>query len=138
MQMFLTFFDDGDYIDDVDEEADILNKPPPQIINIATNGEEVEVAAANHLELSTAASHERRTSGASSGHLSILASISVAQSKAKTRQNIICSTIETVTSSNNNFFAAFLQQQQMAEDYKVQQHQLDREKELDARRSSMR
>jgi len=48
----------------------------------------------NQQQLLTAASNSNRwNSAGSSGHFSTLASLSVAQSKARTRQNVICSAI---------------------------------------------
>jgi hypothetical protein len=52
-----------------------------------------------------------------------------AASKARTRQNIICSTIDTVTFSNNNAFAAFLQQKQLLEEFELKQLRLEWEDE---------
>jgi hypothetical protein len=69
----------------------------------------------------------------SSGPLSTLVSVSVAQTKARTRQNVITSAIETATSTNQNAFAVFLQQKQMSEEYELRQCHLERE-EARARR----
>jgi len=70
---------------------------------------------------------ERRNSGGSSGPLSTLASVSASQSRARTRQNVISSAIETATSSNNNAFAAFLQHKQMSEEFELRQRCRERE-----------
>jgi hypothetical protein len=71
----------------------------------------------------------RDRTATSSNDLSTLASVSIAQSTAKTRHKVICSVIDMATSSNNNAFAPFLQRRQMAEDLELNQRQLDQEEE---------
>jgi hypothetical protein len=65
------------------------------------------------------------TDASSSGHLATLASGSVAQSKAQTRQSMKSSAIENSTTANNSLFATFLQRKQMAEDFELRQHQIN-------------
>jgi len=77
--------------------------------------------------VTTASNRERRASAASSGHLSTLASVSVVNNRARTRQNVLSSAIESATTANNSAFAAFLQQKQMQEDFELRQRQIERE-----------
>jgi hypothetical protein len=144
--------DDDDYEEDYEEGVHLHNNPPPQEITVSTNQEaavvtqleqpetlnnqqQLDTTAVNHQQqfTTTASSHDRRASVASSSHLSTVASGSVAQSKARTRQNVISSAIENATTANNSAFAAFLQQKQIAEDFELRQRQIERE-EARARR----
>jgi hypothetical protein len=147
------FFDDGEEFDEeLDDEDEVLNNNPPHEITVATN--EVAIVTQperndeqlNNLQPTVGAAlnqqplvpsqqqtvsggsiHERRNSGGSSGPLSTLASVSASQSRARTRQNVISSAIETATSSNNNAFAAFLQHRQMSEEFELRQRRVERE-----------
>jgi hypothetical protein len=126
------FFDDGDEFDEDFEDGDevVLNNNPPHEITVATNKvaiitqqecndeqlnnqqQMVGTAVSQQQTVPTGSYCDRRSSGGSSGPLSTLASVSASQTRARTRQNMISSAIETATSSNNNAFAALLQQRQ--------------------------
>jgi len=98
------------------QEITVSNNPPAAII---TQPEQPE-ALNNQQQLGTAATtRERRASAASSGHLSTLASVSVAQTRARTRQNVISSAIDNATTANNSAFSTFLQQKQMQEEFEL-------------------
>jgi len=71
---------------------------PLQEISVASMQQDVEAAVITQLEQGD------------ENELNNQQQLVTAASKARTRQNIICSTIDTVTFSNNNAFAAFLQQ----------------------------
>jgi len=108
-------------LEEEEEEEGVHNNLPPQEITVSTNPQaaiitqpEQPEALNNQQQLGTAAtSRERRASAASSGHLLTLASVSVAQNRARTRQNVISSAIDNVTTANNSAFSAFLQQKQI-------------------------
>jgi len=110
-----------DLEEEEEEEEGVHNNLPPQEITVSTNPPaaiitqpEQPEALNNQQQLGTAATtRERRASAASSGHLSTLASVSVAQNRARTRQNVISSAIDNVTSANNSAISAFLQQKQI-------------------------
>jgi hypothetical protein len=140
--------DDENYEEGVDQRKNL----PPQEITVSTNQEaavvmqleqpetlnnqqQLDTTAVNQQQqfITTASSHDRRASAASSGHLSTLASGSVAQSKARTRQNVISSAVENATTASNTAFAAFLQHKQMTEDFELRQRRIERE-EARARR----
>jgi hypothetical protein len=141
------FFDDGEEFDKELEDGDeVLDNNPPHEITVATNKVAIVTQPERNDEqlnnqqptVGTAVSQQqtvrsqqqtvsggsygdRRNSGGSSGPLSTLASVSASQTRARTRQNVITSAIETATSSNNNAFAAFLQQRQMSEEFELRQ-----------------
>jgi len=123
---------------DEEEEEDLLDvSRPPQQITVAseaaviTQMTQLEGEPLNNQQQQDSAvtQRERRASAASSGPLSTLASVSVAQSKGRTRQNIIVSAIDSATSSSNNTFAALLQQRQLSEEFEMRQRRLEREEE---------
>jgi len=120
----------------------VNNNLPPQEITVSTNPpaaiitqpEQPAEALNNQQQLGTAATtRERRASAASGGHLSTLASVSVAQNRARTRQNVISSAIDSATTANNSVFSTFLQQKQMQEEFELRQRRIERE-EARARR----
>jgi hypothetical protein len=127
-----------------EEEEGVNNNLPPQEITVSTNPPAAIItqpkqpeALNNQQQLGkTATTRERRASAASSGHLSTLASVSVAQNRARTRQNIISSAIDNATTANNSAFSAFHQQKQMQEEFELWQHQIERE-EARARREEV-
>jgi hypothetical protein len=129
-----------------EEEEDLLDvSRPPQQITVAskaaviTQMTQLEGEPLNNQQQQDSAvtQRERRASAASSGPLSTLASVSVAQTKGWTRQNIIVSAIDSATSSSNNTFAALLQQRQLSEEFEMRQRRLEREEER-ARREEER
>jgi len=140
-------FDDEEEEEEEEEEEGVNNNLPPQEIIISTNPEAAiithpeqpetlnnqqqlgTIASLNNPQqlVTTATSCERWASAASSGHLSTLASVSVAQSRARTRQNVIISAIESATTANNSAFSAFLQQKQMQDDFELRQRQIEHE-----------
>jgi hypothetical protein len=107
----------------------------PNEITVSTNQEAAVITQPEQPEthnnqqqsVTTATHRDRRASGGSSGHLSTLASVSVTQSKARTRQNVISSAIETTTTANNGAFAALLYQKQMSEEFEARQRRIERE-----------
>jgi hypothetical protein len=145
--MFLIFFDEGEkFDDDLDDAVEAEDNNLPRQITVVTNevpvvtqpdqplnNQQQLVPAAEAQQQLVATASNRRNSATSSGPLSTLASMSVAQTKARTRQNVITSAIETATSTNQNAFSAFLQQKQMSEEYELRQCHLERE-EARARR----
>jgi hypothetical protein len=128
-------------LEEEEEEEGVNNNLPPQEITVSTNPPaaiitqpEQPEALNNQQQLGTAATtRERRASAASSGHLSTLASVSVAQNRARTRQNVISSAIDSATTANNSVFSTFLQQKQMQEEFELRQRRIERE-EARARR----
>jgi len=124
MRMFLIFFDEGEeFDDDLEDAVEAQDNNMPRQITVVTNevpvvmqpdqplnNQQQLVPAAKAQRQLVAAASNRRNSATSSGPLSTLASVSVAQTEAWTRQNVITSAIETATSANQNAFAAFLQQ----------------------------
>jgi hypothetical protein len=131
MRTFLIFFDEGEeYDDDLDDAVEAEENNLPRQITVVTtevpvvtqpdqplNNQQQLVPPAAAQQQFVATASNRRNSATSSGPLSTLASVSVAQTKARTRQNVITSAIETATSTNQNAFAAFLQQKQMSEEF---------------------
>jgi hypothetical protein len=132
------FFDNGDEFDEDFEDGDeVLDNSPPHEITVATNEvaiitqperndeqlnnqqQMVGTVISQQLMVPGGSNHDRHNSGGSSGPLSTLASVSASQTRARTRQNVISSAIETATSSNNNAFTAFLQQRQMSEEFEL-------------------
>jgi hypothetical protein len=87
--------------------------------------------------VTTATNRERLASAASSGHLSTLASVSVAQNRARTRQNVISSAIDSATTANNSAFSVFLQQKQMQEDFELRQRQIEHEEARTRRKEEL-
>jgi hypothetical protein len=116
----------SDFFEEEEEEEEeyILGTVMPNKITVSTNQEAAVITQPEQPEthnnqqqlVTTATQRDRQASGGSSGHLSTLASISVAQSKARTRQNVISSAIKSATTANNVAFAALLQQKQMSEE----------------------
>jgi hypothetical protein len=118
------FFDEGEeFDDDLEDAVEAQDNNMPRQITVVTNevpvvmqpdqplnNQQQLVPAAKAQRQLVAAASNRRNSATSSGPLSTLASVSVAQTEAWTRQNVITSAIETATSANQNAFAAFLQQ----------------------------
>jgi hypothetical protein len=110
-----------------EEEEGVNNNLPSQEITMSTNPPAAIIAQPEQPEtlnnqqqlVTTTSNRERRASAASSGHLSTLASVSVAQNRARTRQNVISSAIDSATTANNSVFSAFLQQKQMQEEFKL-------------------
>jgi len=109
------FFDEGEeFDDDLEDAVEAQDNNMPRQITAVTNEapvvtqpdqplnnqqQLVPAAEAQQQQLVATASN-RRSSATSSGPLSTLASVSVAQTKARTRQNVITSAIETATSVN--------------------------------------
>jgi hypothetical protein len=117
-----------------------VSRPPQQIAvageaAVITQMTQIEGEALNNQQQQDSAvtQRDRRASAASSGPLSTLASVSVAQSKGRTRQNVIVSAIDSATSSSNNTFAALLQQRQLSEEFEMRQRRLEREEERQRR-----
>jgi len=116
-----------EYDKEEEEEEGVNNNLPSQEITVSTNPPAAIIAQPEQPEtlnnqqqlVTTASNRERRASAASSGHLSTLASVSVAQNRARTRQNVISSAIDSATTANNSVFSAFLQQKQMQEEFKL-------------------
>jgi len=139
----ITDADLSDFFEEEEEEEEeyILGTVMPNKITVSTNQEAAVITQPEQPEthnnqqqlVTTATQRDRRASGGSSGHLSTLASVSVAQSKARTRQNVISSAIETATTANNAAFASLLQQKQMSEEFEARQRRIERE-EARARR----
>jgi hypothetical protein len=135
------FFDEGEkFDDDLDDVVEAEDNNLPRQITVVMNevpvvtqpdqplnNQQQLVPAAEAQQQLVATTSNRRNSVTSSGPLSTLVSVSVAQTKARTRQNVITSAIETATSTNQNAFSAFLQQKQMSEEYELRQHRLERE-----------
>ena len=130
--------DVSDCFDEEEEDDDLLDVSwPPQQITVASEATvitqmtqlEGEPLNNQQQQVSAVTQRERRASGASSGPLSTLASVSVAQSKGRTRQNVIVSAIDSATSSSNNTFAALLQQRPITEEFEMRQQHLEREEE---------
>jgi hypothetical protein len=134
------FFDEGEeFDDDLEDAVEAQDNNMPRQITAVTNeapvvtqpdqplnNQQELVPAAEAQQQLVATASNRRNSATSSGPLSTLASVSVAQTKARTRQNVIMSAIETATSDNQNAFAAFLQQKHMSEEYELCQLHLER------------
>jgi len=134
--------DVSDCFEEEEEDDDMLDvSRPPQQIAVAgeaaviTQMTQIEGEALNNQQQQDSAvtQRDRRASAASSGPLSTLASVSVAQSKGRTRQNVIVSAIDSATSSSNNTFAALLQQRQLSEEFEMRQRRLEREEERQRR-----
>jgi len=134
--------EDDDLLDDVGvhnnwPHQQVTVSRPPQQITVASEAAvitqmtqmEAEPLNNQQQQVSAVTQRERRASGASSGPLSTLASVSVAQSKGRTRQNVIVSAIDSATSSSNNTLAALLQQRQLSEEFEMRQQRLEREEE---------
>jgi hypothetical protein len=128
----------SDCFDEEEEDDDLLDvSRPPQQITVASEAAvitqmtqlEGEPLNNQQQQVSAVTQHERRASAASSGPLSMLASVSIAQSKGRTRQNVIVSAIDSATSSSNNTLAALLQQRQLSEEFEMRQQRLEREEE---------
>jgi hypothetical protein len=93
----------------VTNEAPVVTQPDQPL----NNQQQLVPAAEAQQQLVATASNQRNSATSS---VVTLASVSVAQTKAQTRQNVIMSAIETATSANQNAFAAFLQQKHMSEE----------------------
>jgi hypothetical protein len=122
--------------EEVNDDLLDVSRPPQQITvaseaAVITHMTQLEGELLNNQQQQDSAvtQRERPASAASSGPLSTLASVSIAQSKGRTRQNVIISAIDSATSSSNSTFAALLQQRQLSEEFEMRQRRLEREEE---------